>query len=175
MLVALGLGAWLDVAPLASIEWSARGLGAGIAATAPLVLGLWWCRRTTFAPVARLVTFVEQRVAPMFAGCSVAVLALVAAMAGVGEELLFRGVLQPALQAHVSAWLAVASVGALFGLVHWLTPTYAVLAGIVGAYLGGLFLVSGNLLVPIVAHSLYDLVALVLLTRVKPVPPPCVL
>ena len=128
MLVALGLGAWLDVAPLASIEWSARGLGAGIAATAPLVLGLWWCRRTTFAPVARLVTFVERRVAPMFAGCSLAVLALVAAMAGVGEELLFRGVLQPALQAHVSAWLAVAIVGALFGLVHWLTPMYAVLA-----------------------------------------------
>ena len=152
-----------------------RGLAAGIAATAPLLLGLWWCRRTRFGPITRLVAFVEERIAPLFAGCRPAELALVALAAGVGEELLFRGVLQPALAAHVPPGWAVLAVGLLFGAVHWLTPTYALLAGLVGTYLGALYAASGNLLAPIVAHALYDFVALVVLTRVKPRPLPFVL
>jgi membrane protease YdiL (CAAX protease family) len=138
-------------------------------------LGLWWCRRTGFDPIRRLVAFVEQQVAPIFAPAGPGELALVAAAAGIGEELLFRGVLQPALAAHVPTWIAVALVGALFGLVHWLTPAYALLAGIVGVYLGALLALSGNLLVPIVAHALYDFFALVLLKRVKPTSPSTVL
>jgi uncharacterized protein len=114
------------------------------------------------------VALVEERIAPVFAGCRPAELALIAAMAGLGEELLFRGVLQPALAEHILPWLAAVVVGLSFGAVHWITPTYAALAGIVGTYLGILALVSGNLLAPIVAHALYDLVALLLLTRVKP-------
>jgi uncharacterized protein len=144
------------------------GLATGVVATAPLLLGLWWCRRTALPPIARLVALVEERIAPVFAGCRPAELALVAAMAGVGEELLFRGVLQPALAAHLLPWLAAVVVGLGFGAVHWITPTYAALAAVVGTYLGILALVSGNLLAPIVAHALYDLVALLLLTRVKP-------
>jgi len=125
--------------------------------------------------VARLVAFVEARVAPIFAGMHLGQLALVAVMAGVGEELLFRGVLQPALAMRVPEWLAVTAVGVLFGIVHWLTPAYAVLAGVVGIYLGAVFLATGNLLVPIVAHALYDLVALAVLARVKPSPTSSVL
>ena len=96
-------------------------------------------------------------------------------MAGIGEELLFRGVLQPALAAHLPTWIAVVAVGTLFGLAHWLTAAYAVLAGIVGIYLGALFALSGNLLVPIAAHACYDLVALFVLARVKQTSPPSVL
>jgi membrane protease YdiL (CAAX protease family) len=175
VLLALALGAWLDVAPLAGIEMNGRGLAAGIAATAPLLLGLWWCRRTRFGPVARLVAFVEERIAPLFAECGPAALALIALAAGVGEELLFRGVLQPALAAHVPLACAVLAVGLLFGAVHWLTPTYALLAGAVGIYLGALYAVSGNLLAPVVAHALYDFIALMVLARVKPTPLPFVL
>ena len=165
----------MGVAPFAAIEWSWRGLAWGIVATAPLLLALRWCLRTRFPPVARLVAFVETRVAPVFAGSTLADLALVAAFAGLGEELLFRGVIQTALAAHLPAWAAVTLTAAAFGLAHCLTPTYAVLAGIVGAYLGWSFVVSGNLLVPIVAHAVYDLVALVLLVRVKQTPSPSVL
>ena len=169
------MGAWAGVSPLAAIAWNERGLAEGIAATAPLLLGLWWCRRTSVGPVARLVAFVDTHVAPIFAGMHVAQLALVALMAGVGEELLFRGVLQPALATRVTEWPAVIMVGVLFGVVHWLTAAYAVLAGLVGVYLGAVFLASGNLLVPIVTHTLYDLVALIALTRVKPPPSSSVL
>jgi membrane protease YdiL (CAAX protease family) len=170
VLLALGMGAWLDVAPLARIELNGRGLAAGVAATAPLLVGLWWCRRTRFAPITRLVTFVEERIAPVFGGCGPAELAVVALAAGVGEELLFRGVLQPALAVHIPPAAAVVAIGLLFGAVHWLTPAYALLAGLVGIYLGALYAVSGNLLAPITAHALYDFVALTLLARVKPTP-----
>jgi uncharacterized protein len=169
------LGAWLGIPPLASVEWNWRGLATGVGATAPLLLGLWWCRRTAYPPMVRLVDLVEQRIAPLFAGRGPGELVLIAALAGLGEELLFRGVLQPALAGHIPAWLAAAVVGAGFGLVHWITPTYALLAGLVGTYLGLLALVAENLLVPIVAHALYDLVALSLLTRVKQTPTKSVL
>ena len=54
---------------------------------------------------------------------------------------------------------------AVFGLFHLVTPTYALLATIVGVYLGVCFAVTDNLLTVIVAHALYDFVALVYLTR----------
>lgn len=168
MLLALALGWWLGVAPFATLAWTWRGLAWGIAATAPLLLGLAWCLRTSLAPVARLVRVAERRIAPLFAGSGPVGLALVALFAGLGEETLFRGVIQPGLAAHLPAWAALAATATLFGLAHWITPTYALLAGLVGAYLGGLLLVGGNLLVPIVAHALYDLVALSLLVRLKP-------
>ncbi len=72
--------------------------------------------------------------------------------AGVGEEILFRGVLQPRLG------LVFTSV--LFGILHPFTLVYAVLAGFLGAYLGWLQLKTGNLAVPVVVHALYDLAAL---------------
>ena len=48
---------------------------------------------------------------------------------------------------------------------HWLSASYALLASLIGAYLGILFLVSGNLLAPIIAHAAYDVVALFVLAR----------
>ena len=165
VLVAIALGAWLDAAPFAALHWSWRGLAGGIAATAPLLLGLWWCLGTRFQPIARLVQLVEERLAPVFAGSSTLELITLSAMAGLGEEALFRGVIQTALAGHLPAWVAVALTALLFGAAHWLTTAYAVLAAIVGAYLGWLLLASGNLLVPIVAHAVYDLVALSILVR----------
>jgi membrane protease YdiL (CAAX protease family) len=175
VLVALAVGAWTGVAPFASLTWSWRGLAWGILATAPLLLGLRWALRTRWPPVARLVHLVEARLAPMFAGSTAAELVLVAALAGLGEEVLFRGAIQPALAAHVPAWAAVAITAGIFGLAHALTPAYAVLAALVGAYLGCLFLATGTLLAPIAAHALYDVVALAALAAVKPVPTASVL
>jgi uncharacterized protein len=165
VLAALALGAWVGAAPFAALDWTWRGLARGIAATAPLLLGLWWCLHTRFGPVERLVRLAEERIAPLFAGSTMLELGAVAALAGVGEEALFRGVIQTALGGHLPVWAAITLTAALFGVAHWLTPAYAVLAGIVGGYLGWAFAESGNLLVPVVAHALYDLVALAVLVR----------
>ena len=49
----------------------------------------------------------------------------------------------------------------LFGIVHSVTPLYAVIAALIGAYLGALQLATSNLWPPVLAHALYDFVAFV--------------
>jgi membrane protease YdiL (CAAX protease family) len=103
----------------------------------------------------------------MFGGASLWQLAVVALAAGVGEELLFRGLVQAGLERWLGgvegriAALAIASV--LFGVCHWLNATYAALAVLAGAYFGGLLLLTENILAPITAHAAYDFLALVYL------------
>ena len=70
-------------------------------------------------------------------------LVLLAVLAGVCEEVLFRGVIQPWMAgddaAHPAAiGFVVALLGSnlLFALLHPVTGTYAVLVGLVGVYLG---------------------------------------
>lgn len=78
---------------------------------------------------------------------------------GLSEELLFRGVMLPALGLNLTA-VIVSSL--LFGILHlsglqqW---PYVVWATIVGFILGYSALVTGNLLVPIVAHIITNLVS----------------
>ncbi|PZO61235.1 MAG: CPBP family intramembrane metalloprotease [Phormidesmis priestleyi] len=71
---------------------------------------------------------------------------------GMSEELLFRGVMLPSIGLNATG-LIVSSL--CFGVLHMSSPQqwpYAVWAGCVGLILGGSFLVTGNLLVPIVGH-----------------------
>jgi CAAX protease family protein len=68
-------------------------------------------------------------------------------------------------------WLALTLGAIAFGLAHWISTAYAVVAAIVGLYLGALYLFADNLLAPIVTHALYDFVALLVLARLKPAPP----
>jgi membrane protease YdiL (CAAX protease family) len=175
IVVAVLIGRWVDAPPFARFRWSLGGLAWGIAATAPLLLGLRWCLATRWAPVARLVALVRERIGPSISGLGPARLALVALLAGLGEEALFRGVAQEALSGPLPGWAGLLAASALFGMAHWVSATYAVLAAAIGLYLGALFLLSGNLLVPIVTHALYDLVALCILARMKPVGPAPVL
>ena len=95
-------------------------------------------------------------------------LALISALAGLGEELLFRGVLQTVLAGAVGLGLAVALTSIVFGLAHFISFTYAAYATVVGVYLGVLLIVFGNLLVPVVAHAAYDFLALVYLVYFRP-------
>jgi hypothetical protein len=46
-----------------------------------------------------------------------------------------------------------------------LSATYAILAALIGLYLGLLLIWTGNLLAPAVAHGLYDFIALLYLVR----------
>ena len=78
---------------------------------------------------------------------------------GLSEELLFRGVMLPALGLNIAA-VALSSV--LFGVLHlsgagqW---PYVVWATIVGFALGYCALMTGNLLVPVIAHITTNLVS----------------
>lgn len=78
---------------------------------------------------------------------------------GISEELLFRGVMLPALGAD---WIALIVSSLCFGLLHmsdlrqW---PYMIWATCVGALLGYSALATGNLLVPVVAHVFTNMVS----------------
>jgi membrane protease YdiL (CAAX protease family) len=165
VLLALGLGHLGGVSAVERLRLDAAGLMVGAAGALPMVGLLLWCLRTTWGPMLRLVALVEERLGPYLVNASAGGLVLLALLAGVGEELLFRGVIQAWLSERAPLWLAVAAASLLFGVGHWLSASYALLATLIGAYLGILFLLSGNLLAPMVAHAAYDVVALFALVR----------
>jgi hypothetical protein len=86
---------------------------------------------------------------------------LIALMAAMGEELLFRGALQPLI--------GLLPVAVIFGLLHFTSIAHVILAGMLGLLLGWLYQWSGSLWSPIVAHFWVDLVTgLLLARRLKP-------
>jgi membrane protease YdiL (CAAX protease family) len=80
--------------------------------------------------------------------------------AGIGEEMLFRGVLQYELVARWGPVIGVGIASLVFGALHAVTPLYAGLAGIASVYFGYLYLVTDNLAIPVVCHAFYDVCAL---------------
>lgn len=137
----------------------------GVSATVPLLLGLAWMLAARSGPAYRLVSFVVEQLGAFVAARSTSELALLAALAGISEEVLFRGVVQVALARVLPDLGALLAAGVLFGLVHFASRAYAILAGIMGLYLGVLFLVRGSLLAPIITHGLYDFIALIYVAR----------
>jgi membrane protease YdiL (CAAX protease family) len=130
---------------------------AGLAATIPMFGLFALAYRFPVGPFRKIKQFLLVALGPALSACRWYDLLLVAFVAGVGEELLFRGVLHPKL----GIW----GSNILFGLVHCITPAYAVTAGLIGACLGWLFDASGNLLAPVLAHSVYDFLAFLVVAR----------
>ncbi|MBN2475034.1 MAG: CPBP family intramembrane metalloprotease [Pirellulales bacterium] len=162
--VAVGVGWLLGRDPLETFRWTAADAGWGILATVPPLVGLWLCLKCPLRPIAELIRMVDRVLLPLFRRCRWTELAVICLLAGLGEEMLFRGIVQRVVAEWIGGqpgvWLGLAAAAVLFGLAHRLTSTYAVLAGIIGLYLGWIWLISGNLLVPIAVHSLYDFIAL---------------
>jgi uncharacterized protein len=78
---------------------------------------------------------------------------------GLSEELLFRGVMLPALGLD---WFGLLASSVCFGVLHMSSMQqwpYAVWAVVIGLALGTSVLLSGNLLVPVTAHILTNLIA----------------
>jgi membrane protease YdiL (CAAX protease family) len=165
--LAWGLGRLLDRPAWQSLHWDARAAGLGVAACLPLLLVFLLLIRCRCRPVTRIRQFFEEVVRPLLGACSLFELAVIALLAGLGEETLFRDVLQGAFSHWLGPWPALVLAGALFGLMHPITPLYVVIAALFGVYLGACWLASGNLLVAIIAHGLYDFLALVYLLRVR--------
>jgi uncharacterized protein len=165
LLLAWALARWWDLAPWRDLELQSEGVLWGLAATLPPVLGLAWLVVSQRGPIRDLLDLVVDQIGPFLVPLSAAELALLAAVAGFSEEILFRGVLQVGLTEWLSPGGALLATSIVFGLVHFASRTYAVLAGVMGLYLGGLFLAQENLLAPIVTHALYDFVALMLVAR----------
>ncbi len=92
----------------------------------------------------------------------VANLFFIALFAGVGEELLFRGVIQRLLtRIFKSPWAAIIVTAALFSAVH--LQFYGFFPRLLlGILLGAMFWYSGSLWVAIAAHFIYDALLVIL-------------
>ncbi|MCE9546950.1 MAG: CPBP family intramembrane metalloprotease, partial [Planctomycetia bacterium] len=174
--VALGIGWLVGVQPLQTWHFTIDAIGWGIAATLPMLVGLWLINRFPVGPLKALKQLVVEELVPRFRGLRLWQLAALAAAAGVGEELLLRGLVQTGLTSLASRALTPSAAsavglilaGLLFGLMHPLSKTYATLCVLIGLYLGAIWLATGNLLVPVIAHGLYDFLALVYLLSQSP-------
>ncbi|MFO8142547.1 MAG: CPBP family intramembrane glutamic endopeptidase [Marinobacter sp.] len=93
------------------------------------------------------------------------VLLALSVLAGVGEELLFRGAIQGWLLQYTGPWTAVLAASVLFGLVHYVSFTYFLVATGLGLVLGGAYQLSGSLELVMVWHAAYDLLALYCLLK----------
>lgn len=81
------------------------------------------------------------------------------------EELVFRGLLQPALVSRLGARNGILLTAALFGAVHLpFSPLFAVLAGLAGLGYGLAFHYSGRLSVAVALHLSVNLCHLLLLS-----------
>jgi membrane protease YdiL (CAAX protease family) len=166
-LLAFGVS-WLFNEPIwRQVHCSTRDVALGILISVPMLLAFGVCVRWPIGPLARIKQFADEVVRPMFAPYAVWELALLSLAAGAGEELLFRGTVQAALAGWLGPHAGLALASILFGLMHPMTWAYAVLASVMGAYLGWAWITTGNLLVVIVAHAFYDCIALVFITRLR--------
>jgi membrane protease YdiL (CAAX protease family) len=162
-LLAWGLG-WAFYLPVGDmLHWDWWAVTWGIAASVPMLLAFLVCVRWPLGPLASIKKFSEEVIRPLFAECSVWQLALLSVVAGVGEETLFRGILQGLIGRGLGPVLGVLGASLLFGLFHALTLAYLVLATLIGIYLSCWWCATDNLLAVIVAHALYDFVALIYL------------
>jgi membrane protease YdiL (CAAX protease family) len=171
---AIALGWWTGPLPWETISTGTTrqlwmGAAAGVLAALASFAFVVWADRRPLRVFEQLQRTIRQLVVPLFRGVSTHGLAAISLAAGVGEELLFRGYAQAALAQWLAPpWgslLALCLASLLFGLCHWVSSAYAIVATGMGLLLGGLFLVTGNLIAPVVAHALYDFLVLYYLCR----------
>lgn len=166
LVVALGGEGLLAGVALVWIRLRGLGVGAGdlipglwMGFGAALLLGLVNYMVVRLAPPIQPVRAIrrlyQDTLRPLFAEVGPLEIVGVSLVAGVGEELLFRG----AVQAEFG--LVAASV--LFGLAHIggrSSVVFGLWVAVMGFGLGGLAHAAGGLLAPIVAHTVYDAVAI---------------
>lgn len=160
LLVAFALGWLVGVHPTAELHWSLKDFGFGLLATVPMLLLFAASWLSSSKGLQQIREFLRDTIGPFLDRCRLIDILFLALLAGVCEEVLFRGLLYQ----FVKAWnpsLAIIITNVLFGLAHAITPLYAWLAGFIGLYLTALMTVDStpNLLIPMTAHAAYDFVA----------------
>jgi CAAX protease family protein len=160
--VAMGWDAWRQLGLQASLTaWSLADVSLGLLAALPplLVIPLLEWRVDRYVPGLRgLRQSIHLVLAPLVGRMPFAEVLALSALAGVSEEVFFRGVLQREL--------GVILASLIFGLFHAVSLPYVLWAAAVGGYLGCLAQWHGNLSAPIVAHTMIDVVGLLYIRHV---------
>ncbi len=125
--------------------------------------GLVWGTALVCAVVAVLAAVGAYRVAAVGWDKGILIGLVAGIMGGVGEELLFRGVLQRLLEAWLGSWWALAVTAVLFGAMHLsnagATPVGAAAIALeAGILLGACYLVTRRLWLAIGLHAAWNFV-----------------
>lgn len=167
-LVALALGWLVDIDPFANLVLDEQALLHGLLLTLPLLMLFFAMQEIPLQALEKIRTLLLETLGPRLYRNHWTDLLILAAIAGFSEEVLFRGTLQPwmenALGMTAGLWIS----NAVFALVHAVTPLYALLAMLMGLYLGISLDYGGeerNLLTPIVIHGFYDFIAFLVILR----------
>lgn len=168
ILVALLLGWIADINPFQPLYFSEPAIAYGIAGTIPLFLMFLALEKLEGESIVAIRNMLLKTLGPGLHRYHWTDLLILASIAGISEEILFRGVIQPWMESSWGITAGLIGSNLIFGLVHAVTPLYAVLAALVGIYLGLSLDYGGdrNLLTPIIIHGLYDFLAFVALMRV---------
>lgn len=156
LLICARLWLLLDAsAMLLPVEWTSLsmlaglGLGLGITAASSLLYQIWPNYRQSAEYYLELV------IKPL----ALPDLIWLGLLPGLSEELLFRGVMLPSLGL---TWFGLLLSSLCFGVLHFSGSqqwAYVVWASIIGSVLGLSAMLTGNLLVPIVAHITTNLIS----------------
>lgn len=159
LIIALLLGQLLSIDPLANVHPDKNALFLGVIGTCPLLI--FFALSNQLDATREVRRFLIEKLGGLLAACTAVELIYLSLLAGATEEVLFRGLLQPWLEADWGGMGGLLFSNMIFALLHWITPMYALLAGVCGIYLGFLldFGQERNLISPILAHALYDLIA----------------
>jgi membrane protease YdiL (CAAX protease family) len=153
-ILAVAIGYLAGVTPSFSNP-SLRAIAMGLAATAPLIVVYFIATKAPIPALRRIHELLLATLGRPLSLCRWHEIALLAALAGICEELLFRGVLQPWL-GRLGEPTGLIGTNLLFGFAHSVTPTYFLLATGIGFYLSGVQALGGHLVAPMLAHGLYD-------------------
>ena len=168
ILVAVILGWIANINPFENLHFSESAIAYGVIGTIPLFLLFLGMEQMQTKPIVKIKNLLLETLGPSFHRYHWTDLLVLAAIAGLSEELLFRGVIQPWMESSWGMKTGLIGSNIIFGLVHAVTPLYAVLATLVGIYLSLALDYGGdrNLLLPIVIHGLYDFLVFVALMRI---------
>lgn len=147
----------LTRSPISACLW---GVGAAIITYLVLVQAI----RLNHALQQKLTPHIMQ-LNTLFKALKIWQLALVAALAGFGEELLFRAFLQSWLSLYLPAILALVLASLVFAALHWLSVTYFVATLIMGMAFGAVYQATQDLLLVAIWHGVYDFIALIVVAR----------
>lgn len=150
---------WLELSTGAALGSSA---GLGLVLALLLVVATRVCVKRF-----RWARGLHLELQPVAQGLSNSRIVLIAGFSSLGEELLFRGLLQP--------WLGLVLAAVLFGIVHqvpgasrWVWVGWAT---VVGLALGAIYELTGSLLGPLLAHAIINAINLAYLRDHDPTLP----
>lgn len=179
-LIGVDVRAYLPRLDRLEVALLAKQLALGVAAAIPMLLVVRMIMKIDHPAITEIKTVGDSSLMAGLLKLTGPELLVVSLCAGVGEELAFRGCLLPAFiqlmdyllgsqtpyqvgdgfaeVSPIAIAVAVAISALAFGAVHAITRLYAVMATVMGVVFGLLMVFTDSLIVPIIAHAVFDAV-----------------